>query len=199
MCYEPLKNGCSLRLPCPGYTTNRRGFTIRLKRLKPRAPNVGGPQNLRSKDNFQRLCKQLYFYFGSTHVFSLSANKRSLQKNERKGLKWLAMSILFLWRWELLLLRITCGTKRLNPLCRLHEAIEVLNKYVMGVWSDSFTAAFFVSFIVIVFVPDIEGIQNKLICLWIGAAYSVNVMSMCSANLYDISRRKPSRMAPNLK
>ena len=58
-----------------------------------------------------------------------------------------------------------CGTKRLNPLFRLHEAIEVLNKYVMGVWSDSFTAAFFVSFIVIGFVPDIEGIQNKLICL----------------------------------
>jgi len=27
-----------------------------------------------------------------------------------------------------------CGTKRLNPFFRLHEASEVLNKYVMGVW-----------------------------------------------------------------
>jgi len=26
-----------------------------------------------------------------------------------------------------------CGTKRLNPFFRLHEAGEVLNKYVMGV------------------------------------------------------------------
>jgi len=31
----------------------------------------------------------------------------------------------------------------------------------MGVWSDNFTAAFFISFIVAVFVPDIEGIQNE--------------------------------------
>jgi len=46
----------------------------------------------------------------------------------------------------------------------LHEASDVLNKCVMGVWSDNFTAAFFVSFIMIVFVPDIEGIQNKVIC-----------------------------------
>ena len=36
------------------------------------------------------------------------------------------------------------------------------NKYVMGVWSDNFTAAFFVSFSVTLFVPDIEGIQNKI-------------------------------------
>jgi len=45
-----------------------------------------------------------------------------------------------------------CGTKRLNPFFRLHEASEVLNKYVMRVWSDNLTAAFFVSFIVVVFV-----------------------------------------------
>jgi len=47
-----------------------------------------------------------------------------------------------------------CGTKRLNPFFRLHEASEVLNKYVMGVWSNNFTAAFFVSVIVTFFVPD---------------------------------------------
>jgi len=58
-----------------------------------------------------------------------------------------------------------CGTKRLNPFFILHEASEVLNTYVMGVWSDNFTAAFFVIFIGTVFVPDIEGIQNKVICL----------------------------------
>jgi len=36
---------------------------------------------------------------------------------------------------------------------------------LMGVWSDGFTAALFISFIVTVFVPDIEGVQNKVICL----------------------------------
>jgi len=45
---------------------------------------------------------------------------------------------------------------------QLHRA---LNKYVIGVWSDNFTADFFVSFSVTVFVPDIDGIQNKLIYL----------------------------------
>ena len=42
---------------------------------------------------------------------------------------------------------------------KLHRA---LNKHVMGVWSDDFTAAFFVSFIVTVFVLDTDGIQNKV-------------------------------------
>jgi len=71
------------------------------------------------------------------------------------------MSILFFWRWNWLLLRLMCGTKRLNPIFRLHEASEVLSEYIMGVWSDKCTAAFFVSFIVTVFVPDIEGIENN--------------------------------------
>jgi len=58
----------------------RRGFTIRLKRLKPRAPDFGGPQNFGNKDHFQHFCKQLYTYFRfvSTHVFYYAANKRSL-------------------------------------------------------------------------------------------------------------------------
>jgi len=90
-----------------------------------------------------------------------------------------------------------CGAKRLNLFFRLHEAREVLNKYMMWVWSDNFTSAFFtvcrkksflskesdtkilqsvyfaydvgissysnsfVCSIVTVFVPDIEGIQNR--------------------------------------
>jgi len=33
---------------------------------------------------------------------------------------------------------------------------------VIGVWSDNFIAVLFVSFIVTVSVPDIEGIQNKV-------------------------------------
>ena len=41
--------------------TIRRGFTIRLKRLKPRIPDFGGPQNLGSKNNFQHFCKQYIF------------------------------------------------------------------------------------------------------------------------------------------
>ena len=65
----------------------RHGFAIRLKRLKPRAPDFGGPQNIGSKDDFQHFCKHLnlYFCFGSTHVFYCAANKRSLQKNEHDG------------------------------------------------------------------------------------------------------------------
>jgi len=58
-----------------------------------------------------------------------------------------------------------CGTKRFNPFFRLHKASEVLHTYVMGVWSDNFTTAFFISFNKTDFVPDIEGIQNKVICL----------------------------------
>ena len=112
------------------------------------------------------------------------------------------------WRWAFsfygvedgLLLRIMCITKRLNPFFRLYKVSEVLHKYAIGMWSDNFTAAFFVSFNVTVFVADIEEIQSKVICLWIGTTtYSVNVTSTCSANLYDISRREPSRRAPNLK
>ena len=111
------------------------------------------------------------------------------------------------WHWvypfygveNWLLLRIKCARKRLNPFFRLHEASEVLNKYIMWVWSDNFTGAFFVSFIVTVFVPDVEGIQNKVTRLWIGTTCSVNVTSTCSANLYDISRRKPRRSAPDSK
>jgi len=33
-----------------------------------------------------------------------------------------------------LLLHIMCGTKRLNQFFRLHEASQVLNKHVLGVW-----------------------------------------------------------------
>jgi len=51
----------------------------------------------------------------------------------------------FLMRWELVTITLMCGTKRLNPFFRLQQAIEVLNKYVMGMWSNwsyNFTATF---------------------------------------------------------
>ena len=39
------------------------------------------------------------------------------------------------------------------------------NKYLMTVWSDNFTAGFFVSFNMTVVDPDVEGIHNKVIYL----------------------------------
>ena len=67
----------------------RRGFTIRLKRLKPKAPNFGGPENFGSKDNFQQFCKQytVIFVLVQRTFLYYSANKRSQLKNELEGLK----------------------------------------------------------------------------------------------------------------
>ena len=45
-------------------------------------------------------------------------------------------------------------------------------------WSDNFSAAFFVSFIVTVFVPDIEGIQNKGMFV-----FRNNLFSECNENV----------------
>jgi len=54
-----------------------------------------------------------------------------------------------------------------------------LNKYVMGVLSDNFTPVFFVSFIITVFVPDIEGIseESKMFLNW------NNLFSECSEHV----------------
>ena len=91
------------------------------------------------------------------------------------------MSILFLWRWGLVIVTYNCGPKRLNPFFRLHEASEVLNKYAMGVWSDNFTAAFFVSFNVTVFVPDNEGIENKVANMFMNWK---NLLSECNEHVW---------------
>jgi len=82
--------------------------------------------------------------------------------NQREVLKWITTSFLFSRRWELVIVTYNVWNKHLNPFFKLHEASEVLSKNALGVWSDDFTAAFFVSFNVIVFVPDIGGIQNKV-------------------------------------
>jgi len=57
-----------------------------------------------------------------------------------------------------------------------------LNKYVMGVLSDNFTAGFFVSFIMTVSVHDIERIQNKVIWLCIGTICS-RVVLICMTSV----------------
>jgi len=71
------------------YCANRREFTIRLRRLKPRTPDFGGPQNFGSKDNFQHFCKHYICIFDLVQPTFLyyAANKRSPYKNEREGLK----------------------------------------------------------------------------------------------------------------
>ena len=102
---------------------------IRLKRVKPRAPDFRGPQNFWSKDHFQHFGKQLYlfvcfgsrhiFWFGSRHIFCFgsrhiyAAIKRHLKKILREELKWMTMSILFLWRWELVIFAYIVRNKTL--------------------------------------------------------------------------------------
>jgi len=49
---------------------------------------------------------------------------------------------------------------------------------------------------VTVFVADIEGVENKVINLWIGTTCSVNVASTCSADLHDINSRNPPEGPP---
>ena len=65
----------------------RRGITMRLKRLKPRASDFGGSQTFRSKNNFRHFCIQLYLYFcfGSTHLLLLRRyQKISIEECARK-------------------------------------------------------------------------------------------------------------------
>jgi len=52
-CRTPMKSSIIILI----LRSTRRGFTIRLKRLKPRVPDFGGPQHFGSKDNFQHFCK----------------------------------------------------------------------------------------------------------------------------------------------
>jgi len=51
------RNANSPSLPILSFPMTRRGFTTRLKRLQPRAPILGAPQNFGNKDNFQHFCK----------------------------------------------------------------------------------------------------------------------------------------------
>jgi len=122
-----------------------------------------------------------------------------LLQNEHEGLKWITMSVLILWRWELVIVTYTWASKggkvhldfkifnkngcflvssgknQISPLLaptgkktfqrpcaynvwnKTPEYIfqsEVLNKYVIRVWSNNLTAAFFISFIMTGFISD---------------------------------------------
>jgi len=107
----------------------RRGLTIRLKKLKPRAPDFWVPKILGARA-ISTISVSNYFCFGSAHILYYAGNKRSLYKNDREKLRNDDVDSLYGVE-DLLMARIMCGTKRLNPFVRLHEASEVLNKYVM--------------------------------------------------------------------
>ena len=50
----------------------RGGFTIRLKRLKPKAPDFEGPKNFQSKENFQHFCNNIcIFLLFNAHFFTM--------------------------------------------------------------------------------------------------------------------------------
>ena len=55
---------------------------------------------------------------------------------------------------QLVTVTYSVWNKTPESIFQITRASEVLNKYAMGLWSDNFTAAFFASFIVTVFVPD---------------------------------------------
>jgi len=66
----------------------RRGFLIRLKRLKPWVPDFLGPQNFevgKISSIFVRNCIYIFILFNAR--FLHAANKRSIWKNEHEGLK----------------------------------------------------------------------------------------------------------------
>jgi len=89
-------------------------------------------------DNFQHFCRHYIciFVLVQRTFFPVSLTKDLYRRMSAKywnEWKW-AFSFSGVENW--LLLHIICRTKRLNPFFRLHEASEVLNKYVMGVWQD---------------------------------------------------------------
>ena len=62
----------------------RARITIRLKRLKPRAPKILGIRTISRTSVSNYICT---FVLGQRTFFYDAANKRSLQKNEREALK----------------------------------------------------------------------------------------------------------------
>ena len=63
-----------------------------------------------------------------------------------------------------LLLRIMCETNRLIPFFRLHQTKEVFYKHVSECGQITSPLPFSLVSFVTAFAPDIEGIQNKVIC-----------------------------------
>ena len=119
----------------------------------------GGPKILEEKTISSISVSIIFvFCFGSMHVFlSMQLTKdlcRSMSVKDWSEWRW-AFSFSGVENW--LLLHIMCRTKLLNPFFQITrgQSGRLLNKYVMAVWRDNFTAGFFVSFIVDVFAPDI--------------------------------------------
>jgi len=128
---------------------------------RPRGPQVPHPWSRPTSFNISLKCVKLFLtkiIYCNTHTTINTEKARGphvargpavgprcyRRMSATDSSEWWAFSFYGVENW--LLLRIICGTKRLNLFLKLHEASEVLNKYVVGVWSDNFTAAFFVSF-----------------------------------------------------
>ena len=105
-----------------------------------------------------------------------SINYRTEKDTDWQKLQWFLVFHIQIWGVEILSLNF-------------ESPVTTWPAPQLGIWRAADVAL----------VPDIEGIQNKVIWLWIGTTYSVSVAITCSADLYDISRCKPSRRAPSLK
>ena len=134
----------------------RRGFTIRLKGLSLGPPISGGPKIL-EVETISSIPVSIIFVlcFGSTHVFFTMPLTKDLYRsmNAKDWSEW-GGAFFFSGIENWLLLHIMWGTKRLNPFFQITRGQwgRLLNKYVMGVWRDNFTAGFFVSYVVTVLI-----------------------------------------------
>jgi len=83
-----------------------RGFTIRLERLKPRAPDFGGAQSFGSKPKVLgvrtissiSVSDYICIFVLIQHTFFTMPLAKDLYKNKSKRLKRMTKSILFSWR-----------------------------------------------------------------------------------------------------
>jgi len=97
------------------FWSTRRGFTIRLKRLKPRAP-----------DSISSISVSIIFVFFwfKARFFIMPLTKEFYIRLSAKDWSecWWAFSFSAVANW--LLLHIMCGTKCLNPYFRLHGPVR---------------------------------------------------------------------------
>jgi len=105
----------------------RRGFTIRLKNFTPRATDCGGPKILWVRTIFSISVSNYICIFALVQrtFFTVLLTKdlyRRMSTIDWSEWRW-AFSFYGVENW--LLLHIMCGTNRLNPIFRLHEARPV--------------------------------------------------------------------------
>jgi len=100
----------------------RRGLTIRLKKLEPKAPISGFPKFWEQGQFPQYLLATIFvFLFWFCARFYYAGNKRSLYKNEREKLKWTTMCILFLWRRGLVNGTYNVWNKTPESICQITQ------------------------------------------------------------------------------